>query len=138
MKTIQINVRQIGCEGFISDSSIKILIDGEEVANETSRIVWNALEVHPFEKYDYNYYGGSLELKIKAPNTNIKKFEVALPWRCVVEEWNEEEIKEYFTDIKEFIEEIEGWVKENSKCSREFSFEISKGGFFNSLLKILK
>ena len=124
MKTIQVNVKQVGCEGFISDSSIKILIDGEEVANETSRIVWKAVEVHPFEKYDYSDYGGELTLKIKSPNANIKKFEGALPWRCVVEEWNEEEIKEYFTNIKEFIKEIEEWVEENSKCKREFSFKI--------------
>jgi len=124
MKSIKVEVKQVGCEGFISDSSIKILIDGKEVANETSRIVWRAVEVHPFEKYDYNYYGGSLEFKIKSPNANIKKFEVALPWRCVVEDWNECEIKEYFDKVKNFIEEIEEWVREHSKCSREFSFEV--------------
>ena len=124
MKKIEVNVRQVGCEGFISDSSIKILIDGEEVANETSRIVWKALEVHPFEKYDYSYYGGELTLKIKAPNANIKKFDAALPWRCVVEDWDEEEIKEYFDEVKNFIKAIEKWMEENSSCVREFCFEV--------------
>jgi len=123
MKAIQVTVKQTGC-GFIGDSHISIKIDDREVENNTYKVVWEALEVAPFKKYDYNYYGGALTMVLKAPNGNKKQFEVPIPRRCYVEDWEEEKIKEYFYKIKDFIEGVEDWVNENSNCFREFSFEI--------------
>jgi len=125
MKTIKVAIKKVGCNEFISDSSIKILIDGKEVENNIHKIVWEALEVFPnFEKYITNYYCGVFGIDLQSTNGNIKSFEIKISKWCDVDKWDEEEIIEYFNRIKEFIEEIEKWMRENSSCTREFSFEI--------------
>jgi len=124
MKKIEVVVKQKGCE-FISDSSISIKIDGKEVDNNIRQIVWEALEVSPdFEKYDTVWDCGVFGIELRANNKNYKMFKTKIQNKCFVDEWSEEEIKEYFIDIKEFIKGIEEWMEENSKCSREFSFEV--------------